>query len=163
MKIGFDIHGVIDHNPEFFSILSNKLIKAGHDVYIITGLMKTDKVVNILKDFEIIYSHFFSVSDYLISIGKNVRFSDPDNPWFDSDVWIKCKGEFCDKEGIDIHFDDTFEYGKYFKKTVFVNVVKVNKQHRFEVVGDEKKFKKFADFYSEFIEERVIYACDMDN
>lgn len=37
MKIGLDFHGVIDADPEFFAVETELLIKAGHEVHIITG------------------------------------------------------------------------------------------------------------------------------
>jgi len=37
MKVGLDIHGVVDVRPEFFSELSKLLVSNGHEVHIITG------------------------------------------------------------------------------------------------------------------------------
>ena len=84
MKIGLDIHGVIDHNPELFSRMSKKLVEKGHKVYIITGSMRTPEVEQQLKDLGIVYTDFFSISDHLISNGEKVTFTDPNNPFMRS-------------------------------------------------------------------------------
>ena len=117
MKIGLDIHGTIDKDPKLFEFLSKYFVNNGHEVHIITGSMKTPEIEKKLKEeYKITYTHFFSVSDYLISQGKQVSFSSPDNPWFDNDEWVKAKGEYCKRENILIHLDDNEEYKKYFPK-----------------------------------------------
>ena len=152
MKIGLDIHGVIDYNSEFFSRLSKKLIEKGHKVYIITGSMRTPEVEQQLKDWGIVYTDFFSISDYLISKGEKVTFSDPNNPWFESEAWNPSKGKFCEKEGIDFHFDDSIEYAKYFDKSICVMCFKIkHSNHRFEVHNTPEVIHKFHKFYEEFM------------
>jgi len=108
--------------PEFFAELSCLFVDAGNDVYIITGSMKTSKLEGQLKDWGIAYTHFFSVSDYLIEQGEAVRYSDPENPWFDEEVWRRAKGDYCKRVGIDMHIDDTERYAKHFKDTKFMLV-----------------------------------------
>lgn len=117
-KISFDIHGVIDTYPEFFSHLSKVCKERNHKVYIVTGNMKTEKIVKEIESYDINYDEFFSVSDYLISNKYKVNFKDEDNPYFDEEIWNRCKGDFCKTEKIDIHFDDTEEYEKYFDKDI---------------------------------------------
>jgi len=157
VKIGLDIHGVIDYNPKFFSILSKKLVEQGNQVHIITGSMQTPKVLDQLKDLKIVHTHFFSVSDQLIANGEKVIFTDPENPWFDSDNWNKAKGEYSDSVKIDFHFDDTKLYGEHFNKCIFVHAIKSDKfqSHQFEVEGGEKAFNKFKKFHSEFMEVKI--------
>ncbi|MFW6219685.1 MAG: hypothetical protein ACOC33_02450, partial [bacterium] len=138
MKIGLDIHGVIDHNPELFSRMSKQLIEKGHKVYIITGSMQTVEVEQNLKELGIVYTDFFSISDYLINKGEKVTFSNPDNPWFESDVWNRVKAEFCENEGIDFHFDDSIEYAEHFINSIFVLCIKSEYvEHQYEVLNTE--------------------------
>lgn len=124
-KISFDIHGVIDTFPEFFSHLSKVCKERNHKVYIVTGNMKTEKIIKELNSYDITYDEFFSVSDHLIYNGHEVHFKDEDHPYFDIELWNKTKGEFCKNEKIDIHFDDTEEYEKYFDKyiTTFILII----------------------------------------
>ena len=45
MKFGFDIHGVIDTKPRFYSKLTHRLIEMGHEVHIITGAQLKNKLI----------------------------------------------------------------------------------------------------------------------
>lgn len=113
-KLGLDIHGVIDDNPEFFSELSKKLIEDGNEVHIITGAPQSKDVVQKLLDMKIEYTHFFSIVDWAESIGVNVEWTD-NGPMMDEHTWDIAKSIYCSQNGIDIHVDDTPRYGEYFK------------------------------------------------
>ncbi|MFW6273166.1 MAG: hypothetical protein ACOC2U_05245 [bacterium] len=121
MKIGLDIHGVCDTKKKFFSIFSQRLLENGHIVHIITGSMRTPQIEQRLKQIGIKYNYFFSISDKLIKEGKFTHWSDENNPWFDSKDWDCAKAEYCKDNQIDIHFDDSDEYVKYFE-TLYVKV-----------------------------------------
>ena len=41
----------------------------------------------------------------------------------DGDVWVRSKGDYVNKKGINIHFDDSEEYAEYFPS--FCTFVKV--------------------------------------
>jgi len=114
MKFGIDIHGVADYKRKFFSTFSKRAIENGHEIYIITGSLLTPKLIYYLLDIDMKWSYIFSVADYLIDQGVECRFSSPDNPWFPDDDWNRAKGEFCKMEGINLHFDDSKTYSKYF-------------------------------------------------
>ena len=49
MKIGLDIHGVCDANPEFFAELTNLFIEAGHEIHILTGRRVSDGALKEIK------------------------------------------------------------------------------------------------------------------
>jgi len=115
IKVGLDLHGVIDTYPELFSQISKSLVKAGHEVHVITGSMWREKIERQLKEFDIEYTHHFSISDYLIESGEPVKFTSPDNPWFDGLKWDEAKGKYCKRENIILHIDDSRVYGKYFE------------------------------------------------
>lgn len=66
IRIGLDFHGVIDKNRELYSKLSNLLVDSGYEVHIITGSMWKKKIEKQLRDFNIKWTHHFSISDYLI-------------------------------------------------------------------------------------------------
>ncbi len=65
MKISLDIHGVIDSMPQLFSFLSDAIIKNGGEVHIVTGGRWDEKLENQLNEFNIKWTHKFSVYDYL--------------------------------------------------------------------------------------------------
>lgn len=115
MKIGLDIHGVCDTNPEFFKEMSRLFVDAGHEVIIITGKMKSHGAIDEIKNLGISYTKFFSIADYHKEKGVELLYDDNGNPWIDDETWNQTKAEICEKENIDFHIDDSPIYGKYFK------------------------------------------------
>ena len=116
MKIGIDIHGVLDTNP-FFKQMALSMRHDGDEVHIITGTsielaLKDLEKLDMHKGFH--YTHLYSITDDLISRGIPVEWKDGNNPFFPYEEWDKAKAEYCAKNGIDIHFDDTKRYGEYF-------------------------------------------------
>lgn len=123
MKIGIDIHGVIDENREFFIQLTSLLCDHGHEVHIITG--KKVKAISGEEMEGITYTHLFSITDYHESIGTPISYDDKGNPHMDPYLWNKTKGEYCLKHGIDLHFDDSDIYS-YFFKTPYARILNKN-------------------------------------
>ena len=121
LKIGLDIHGIIDKYPHLFERLSSDWVRMGNEVHIITGNMETKEIKEQLKEWKISYTHFYSVSDSLIEQGLAVHWSDRNNPWFEEVYWNEAKAKYCRDNQIDIHYDDSDEYGKHFT-TPFVKV-----------------------------------------
>lgn len=115
MKIGIDIHGVLDTFPEFFSFLTEKLKKNGYEIHIITGARETEKIHKELKSYNIIYDKFFSILDYHTKIGTEIIKDSNDEEWILDEKWDRTKAEYCKNNNIDIHIDDTEKYGKYFE------------------------------------------------
>lgn len=114
MKFGIDIHGTIDKMSKFFATFSQRAISKGHEVHIITGSIKTPEIEKQLKNWGIQYTHFFSVSDKLLSEEKVVYWKTPKDPFFNDDDWNSAKAKYCAEQKIDLHFDDSNEYGKFF-------------------------------------------------
>lgn len=115
MKIGLDIHGVIDAAPEFFSELTSALINAENEIHILTGAtLKDGKVEKLLYDLNISYSYLFSIVDYNADNGILIEYIDG-QPWMDDVLWDKAKGDYCTEFGIDIMIDDTLRYSNYTK------------------------------------------------
>lgn len=119
-KLGIDVHGVIDDLPEFFSFLTNSIISSGGEVHIITGgSLKSDDLINLIKRSGVKWTHMFSVYDHLMSSEEEThgmhKFSDgTDQQKFKDEIWNKVKGEYCNKNNISLHIDDTLVYGDYF-------------------------------------------------
>lgn len=114
-KIGCDLHGVIDSMPEFFAFLSNAVIQAGGEFHIITG-GTTEKDIKLLNDYNIKWTHFFSVSDYHMEIGTPTEgiHDKYGFPRVSDDDWDKTKGKYCKDNDIDMHIDDTIQYNEHF-------------------------------------------------
>lgn len=122
MKFGFDIHGVVDSLPEVFSVLTNLLVEAGHEVHILTGSKWSPSIEDDLRKMSIKWTHHFSITDHHISIGTPMRYDpNPDHPWIDTGsedqdniLWDKSKADYCELHGIHLHIDDTKRYNDYF-------------------------------------------------
>lgn len=115
MKIGIDFHGVIDKKPQFFSEFTKLLKENGHEVHILTGSTVSNNLLIELTKYQIHYTHIFSITDYKENCGARVIYDDNGNPWIDDEDWNGAKAEYCQRLNIDIHLDDSSEYGKYFK------------------------------------------------
>lgn len=123
LKIGLDIHGICDANPEFFSELSRLFVNAGHEVHILTGRRVSDGALEEIEGLGLSYTHFFSISDYHVEIGTKVWEDDEGNPWLEGELWDRTKGDYCAKHKIDFHIDDTARYGDYFKTTFMLSKI----------------------------------------
>jgi len=123
-KLGIDWHGVLDAIPEEVAWLSRAVVAAGGECHLMTGMEWTKECEDQLNEWDVHYTHHFSVFDHHHKIMKTpvVGWHDVFNiPKIDEELWDKTKGEYCEKHGISLHLDDTLEYNKYFK-TPFARV-----------------------------------------
>lgn len=114
LKFGFDLHGVLDAAPEVFKVINNALYDAGHEIHILTGSHESDKIFDQLRELGIKWHKFFSIADYHKNNKDTKMWYQNGSPWIDKTEWDKTKGEYCKREGIHMHFDDTPEYEQYF-------------------------------------------------
>lgn len=114
IKVGLDLHGVISAHPKFFSAMSKALVKNGAEVHIITGSHSVE-ILDEIKKYDISYTHLFSIADYHRSIKTPMWYDDNKTPWIDKTLWDLTKAEYCEREGIEFHIDDSDVYGEYFK------------------------------------------------
>jgi len=115
MKIGIDFHGVIDKNPEFYSLISKCLINSNHEVHIITGRENDEKLRNELSIAGIVYHTIFSItSTYKDLDWVEFRRDNIGDPWMKQGTWDKAKAKYCEEYDIDCHIDDSEVYGQYF-------------------------------------------------
>lgn len=122
LKIGLDIHGVIDQQREFFSALTKVLVECNeklghqHEIHVLTGPkwehLKPDDLTDIA------YTHFFSIVSHNEEAGTPMRWTkgpnNEDFAWINEDSWNRTKGEYCAKHGIDIMLDDSDVYHEHF-------------------------------------------------
>ena len=117
MKIGIDLHGVIDSAPEFFkgwlSVLSLK--KVG--VYIISGPPRPEIVAELEElGFRkgIHYKEVYSIVNYLKESGVPM-WQDKNGDWWSNDRdWRTSKARICNKLSIDWMLDDHEMYKAAF-------------------------------------------------
>ena len=124
MKLGFDIHGVVDTFDVFQEMITGYLDDPNVEVHIISGLEEKylDEQIGHLIDLSKI-KHFFSVTDYLVKKGAVVEWRGV-LPWADEEEWNMAKAAYCRLAGIDILFDDSPIYARYFEHvdTIFCQV-----------------------------------------
>jgi len=113
MKIGLDIHGVIDIYPEFFRTFSFHLMTKGHEVFIVTG-QKWEKAEPQVKNLNISYNSYFSIVDYHLQIKTPMKQNYKNEWWMEDNIWNRSKGDFAKEVGLNIHFDDSRKYLQYF-------------------------------------------------
>lgn len=85
MKLAFDVDGVITEFPELYSILTDSLVKNGHEVYIISDYDEhfRKERERELAQYDIVYTEFIITGN---------------------------KKEYCQENGIDYAFDDDISY-----------------------------------------------------
>jgi len=118
-KIGLDLHGVIDSLPKEFGFLINAIISSGGEVHILTGSSWTDDLDTHMESMGIKWTHKFSVYDYLIDSGSKIvgEIQFPDGTIqkkFEDGVWDGVKADYCRKNNISLHIDDTLIYNDFF-------------------------------------------------
>ncbi len=118
-KLGLDIHGVLNALPEFFAFLTDSIIKNGGEVHLITGGTWNKELEAEVNKYNIKYTHNFSVYDYLIESNAkqlgSISFEDGTiQRKFEDEQWDRVKGEYCLKNNISLHIDDTLIYNNYF-------------------------------------------------
>ena len=133
MKLGIDIHGVADEVPEFFAELSRILVQAGCEIHIITGPPDSPRLREELTRLNISFTHLFSIVDYHKSIGTEM-YEVKGNMYCSEYLWDKTKADYCMREKIDLHFDDSDAY-LYFFKTPYARYYSKNKRKYFKKDG----------------------------
>jgi hypothetical protein len=131
-KLGLDIHGVITDDMDAMRKLAECVMLSGvlNQVHIISG----PPVKFIKEELEQLgfkegqhYSHIFSIVDHHLAAGTQVVFDENGHAWTDEYTWDKTKADYCLREGINLHIDDSDQYG-YFFKTPYARFFSKNKR-----------------------------------
>ena len=129
MKIAFDVHGVLDTHEEYRNLLKD-LYRAGHVIYIISG-QPADAEMRTFLSLHDLTNHtnrYYSIETHLLML--NVPFTeDETGKHFADEVWNPVKAQICEREKIDMIFDNSPHYAREFKdiKTIFSLVIEKNK------------------------------------
>lgn len=131
MKLGLDIHGVIDKLP-CLKIIAELLVSNGHEVHIITGAPWNKVSSNIKHEgieeyllshgFKqgISFTHFFSIVDFHAALGTKIDCDEKGNCWLESNTWNDTKSIYCSLHNIDLHIDDSNTYANLFTSPIAV-------------------------------------------
>ncbi len=111
-KIGIDFHGVICAAPELFAVFCKEIRKQGIRVYVISGGPEKD-IVHYMAEKQIEYDVIWTILDFYAAQGKAFYFDDGSFQ-VPTELWDRAKAEYCAKEGIKFHIDDSGIYGRYF-------------------------------------------------
>lgn len=115
IRVGIDIHGMIDYDPKFFAIFSKALVESGHEVHIMTGSEIQPGIIAELRGYGIMWTDIFSISDYYKSKPEVQLWRDEHGrPWVSPELWNQAKGLYAQEKNLDLVLDDTAEYGHYF-------------------------------------------------
>lgn len=138
MKIGIDIHGVINERPDFFQKLTRAIIESGGEVHILSGPPE-EQIERELKELGLRpayntlespdsktgnYSAIFSIVDYHKELGTpmiqdskgNWHLHIPDQPvGYSHSLWDRAKGDYCFKHQLDMLIDDSDTYDYFIK------------------------------------------------
>lgn len=121
MKIGLDIHGVIDSHRQFFTELTqilrvmNEQHGAQHEVHIMTGPKEVDVKPEELAG--IWYTDLFSITDYNVARGVPIEIVNG-NPFMNEYDWNRSKADYARDKQLDLVLDDTLEYHHFFSTPV---------------------------------------------
>ena len=113
IKVGIDIHGVIDTFPDKFKVLSNALVAHGSEVHIVTGIKRNPDVDMLLDKAGIAFTHYFSIVEHLEANDEEIIWRGG-LPFADEDKWNTAKRDYCHNNGIDLMFDDSPVYLETF-------------------------------------------------
>lgn len=111
-KIGIDFHGVISAQPEMFAVFCREIRRKGIAVYVISGGPRQD-ILKYLHENHIEYDEVWAILDYCAARGEAAYFDDGSFQ-VPTELWNRAKAEYCAKEGIAFHIDDSNIYGRYF-------------------------------------------------
>jgi len=122
IRIGVDLHGVIDDNVDLFKIISAMLLfgDIGNvKIYVISGPPKNEVLeeLNKLRIYQgVHYTDVYTIVDFLKE--QDVKmWLDYKNTWWASDKdWWGAKAKISEQLDIDLMIDNTKNYKKYFKE-----------------------------------------------
>ncbi len=126
MKIGIDLHGVLDDNIESAQFHLSKLVQDGDTVLVISG-PPTAQIKKELTElgFEqgVHYHEIKSVVDHLKETGAEMWQDEKERWWTHDDIWWGTKGEICEQCEVDIMVDDHIEFAVGFPDTVLTSFI----------------------------------------
>jgi len=130
IRIGLDLHGVVDEDPKFFTDLSALMLENENEVYIVTGreecsgLNKELSLLGMENEGGKLYNGILSITTYQKGIGTPIAYLNgrKSQPMMDPRIWNPTKAMLCATAGINIMIDDSAIYEEFFRdiKTQYI-------------------------------------------
>ncbi len=116
IKLGLDVHGVIDSDSVFFSELSRVIHERGGYIYIVTGREKDKELIEEIDHYKMVYDDILSITSYQKALGTPITYLDgrKSQPIMAPDVWNPTKAALCASAGIHVMIDDSALYETFF-------------------------------------------------
>jgi hypothetical protein len=140
LKFGVDIHGVATDATEFFKEFTKTMVEVGYEVHIITG-PPVDVARAEVEQLGISYTHIFSIADYHKEIGTPMTWDSNGHPFMSDYEWDRTKADYCQREEIHLHLDDSDAYG-YFFKTPYARFYSKDKRKHYVKESEQTKNNK---------------------
>jgi hypothetical protein len=124
MRVAFDVHGVLDSLDYFRKLLRGHYL-AGDEVFIISGQKFDENVAAGLAKHNLTYHKYISIVEWLEWLDVPIEWNNG-LPTVPEHVWDTAKSAICLKYDVDIMFDDSPVYGKYFGEdhpTLYVQIL----------------------------------------
>ena len=126
MRLGLDIHGVIDKYPEKMIKLAQDTLKRDGRVYLLTGIdgeTARQEMINLMSKHMItkpFWNQIYSIVDFIKQKNIPHHFDKNGNLWtLREREWNSVKGKIAVELALDLHIDDSEKYGEYFPPGVF--------------------------------------------
>lgn len=126
--IAFDVHGVLDTFEEFRVMAKHYHNSFDDIVYIISGSLFTTQMQNDLLAYNIEYTRYFSITQEILDLNPALITWKEGRPYAADRIWDRMKAIICEREKVDILFDDSPCYGSYFK-SINTTYVEVQNEH----------------------------------
>ena len=129
--IAFDVHGVLDSSDSFRKLAQSVYESKEDSVYLISGSLFHKEMQELLNKYDIKFDRYFSITQELLDKNPKLITWVDGNPYAQDELWDSMKAIICKKEKVDILFDDSPTYGKYFKD-ITTTYVEVHNGHWYE-------------------------------
>lgn len=125
MRVGFDIHGVLDTYPDILIPMIDGMKNAGIEICIVSGPPR-EEIIEELHHLGLFWrvelKNVFSVVDFLKESGAEM-WQDAKGDWWSSDEdWWSSKARICKENNIKVMIDDSIKYKPGFDDVAFTFV-----------------------------------------
>ena len=144
IRVAMDLHGTLDTYPELRELF-NYAIEKGHEVFIMSGSIKTTLVKELrkFKDLNPKYE-LISVMDYARSLG----IKGADEGYIDDDLYWALKSVLCKKYNIQALIDNEPKFGQFMQND-FVYDGRCNHRTHFILIDPNDDIKHVVESFKE--------------
>lgn len=114
IKLGFDIHGVLDTHYKQYAKMIQALDRNIFEIHIVTGVKEERGLRENPELIGLDYDSWFSIHEECEVLGVDIQLDEDDKPHVDADIWDVQKAIYCEREGLFALYDDSPTYHKHF-------------------------------------------------